>query len=47
VNNLVNDAYCGIAYVTADNVEAGKFFNTLYNTLNTDAYPTPPPSIEP
>jgi hypothetical protein len=47
VNNVVNDAYCGIAYVTADNVEKGKFFNTLYNTLNTDVYPTPPPPLEP
>jgi Right handed beta helix region len=48
VNNLVNDAYCGIAYVAADSVEASTFFNTLYNTLNTDLYPSAgPPPVEP
>ena len=29
VNNVVNDAFCGIAFVSADNVEAGTFLNTL------------------
>jgi hypothetical protein len=47
-NNTVNDAFCGIAFVTADNVESGAYFNTLYATLNADQYPnTFPPATEP
>jgi parallel beta-helix repeat protein len=47
-NNTVNDAYCGVAYVTADQVQSGTYFNTLYTTFNSDQYPTAyPPAIEP
>ena len=47
-NNTVNDAYCGVAYVTADHVVSGTYLNTLYATLNEDMYPTAfPPAIEP
>jgi hypothetical protein len=49
-DNTVNDAYCGIAHVTASTVESGSYFDTLYTTLNTDQFPgtTPfPPPIEP
>ena len=47
VNNSINDAYCGIGYVTADadHIVANSFFNTLYTTINNDL-PTPPP-VEP
>lgn len=47
VNNTVNDAYCGVAYHTADRVESGHYFNTLYETINIDQNPTPPPPTEP
>jgi hypothetical protein len=48
VNNFVNDAYCGIGYVSADNANAGTFLNVLYNTFSTDLYPTGgPPPVEP
>lgn len=46
-DNTVNDAYCGVAHVTADAVESGTYFNTLYTTLNTDQLaggPYPPPT---
>ena len=47
-NNTVNDAYCGIAFVTADSVQSETYFNTLYTTLNSDTYPmTFPPATEP
>lgn len=44
--NWLNDAYCGVGYVTSDRVEANIFLNTLYETLNGDNYPTvfPPPT---
>ena len=46
--NTVNDAYCGVAYVTADHVFSGTYLNVLYATLNEDLYPTAfPPAIEP
>ena len=48
VENIVNDAYCGVAYVSADEVDENVFRNTLYNTLNSDSYPdTFPPATEP
>jgi hypothetical protein len=48
VDNTINDAYCGVAYVSSDNPFAGFYFNTLYNTLNTDQYPNSfPPPVEP
>ena len=44
----MNDAYCGVASVTADSVQLGTYFNTLYPTLNSDLYPnTFPPAMEP
>lgn len=45
-DNWVNDAYCGIAYVTSDIVLSNVYMNTLYETLNGDNYPDtfPPPS---
>jgi hypothetical protein len=47
-DNKVNDAYCGVAYVTADNPFSGVFLNTLYSTLNVDLYPDAfPPAMEP
>lgn len=46
-NNTVGDAYCGVAYVTADTVQQGSFFNTLYTQLNTDVWATFPPAVEP
>jgi nitrous oxidase accessory protein NosD len=48
VANWINDAYCGVGYVTTDRVEANIFLNTLYETLNGDNYPsTFPPPVEP
>ena len=47
-HNTVNDAYCGVAHVTADLVEDGVYWNTLYTELNSDLYPTTfPPATEP
>jgi parallel beta-helix repeat protein len=46
--NSVNDSYCGVGYVTSDQVQANTFLNTLYETLNGDNYPnTFPPPVEP
>ncbi|HTX35884.1 MAG TPA: right-handed parallel beta-helix repeat-containing protein [Bryobacteraceae bacterium] len=46
--NWVNDAYCGVAYVTSDVVFSNAYMNTLYETLNGDNYPdTFPPPTEP
>jgi hypothetical protein len=46
--NWVNDSYCGVAYVTTDQVQANTFLNTLYETLNGDKYPnTFPAPVEP
>jgi parallel beta-helix repeat protein len=47
-DNAVSDAYCGVAYVTADLLESGLYSNTLYSTLNSDNYPIAyPPALEP
>jgi hypothetical protein len=47
-NNSINDAYCGVAYVTGDQVYSGVYSNVLYATLNEDLYPTTfPPAVEP
>ncbi len=47
-DNWVNDAYCGVAYVTSDVVLTNVYLNTLYETLNSDNYPdTFPPPTEP
>jgi parallel beta-helix repeat protein len=46
--NWVNDAYCGVAYVTSDVVFSNIYLNTLYETLNGDNYPdTFPAPTEP
>lgn len=48
LGNAVNDAYCGVGYVTGDQVQANVFLNTLYETLNGDNYPNSfPPPIQP
>jgi len=48
VNNRVSDAYCGVGYVTGDQLEGNTFQNTLYETLNGDNYPDAfPPAVEP
>jgi len=46
-DNTVNDAYCGVAAVTADHVKNGTYFNTLYPQLNPDLLVIWPPAIEP
>jgi len=47
-NNTVNGAYCGVAFVTADQVQSDTYFNTLYETFNADSYPNAyPPATEP
>jgi hypothetical protein len=45
-NTTVNDAYCGVLYVTGDQVGPGNYYNTLYTTLNGDLLQSgfPPPS---
>jgi hypothetical protein len=45
LNNTVNDAYCGVAAVTADQASANTFSNTLYGTVNANL--TYPPALEP
>jgi Periplasmic copper-binding protein (NosD) len=46
--NSINDAFCGVGYVSTDSVGANVFFNVLYLTLNGDNYPTAfPPPTEP
>jgi parallel beta-helix repeat protein len=37
--NWVNDAYCGVAYVTSDILGPNYLNNTLYYTINGDTYP--------
>jgi len=45
--NTVNDAYCGIVYVSADKVTSGTYWNTLYTTFNGDLNPNGLPPFEP
>lgn len=48
VNNTVNDAYCGVAFVSEDRVVGGRYLNTLYDVLDVDFFPTAlPPPVEP
>jgi parallel beta-helix repeat protein len=48
LGNWINDAYCGVGYVSSDRVEANLSLNTLYETLNGDNYPISfPPPTEP
>ena len=46
-DNIVSDAYCGVAHVTADFVGEGSYFSTLYTTFNSDLYPNayPPATL--
>jgi hypothetical protein len=37
--NRVDDAYCGVAFVSADNNFSNVYSNTLYTELNIDQYP--------
>ena len=49
-HNTVNDAYCGVEFVTADadHVESNEYHNTLYTKLNGDLYPVSfPQPVEP
>jgi len=47
-NTTVNDAYCGVLYITVDQVGPGNYYNTLYTTLNGDLLQSGfPPSSEP
>jgi hypothetical protein len=46
-NNTVNDAYCGVEYVSADKVTSGTYSNTLYTTFNGDLNPNGLPTGEP
>jgi hypothetical protein len=46
--NTVNDAYCGVAHVSDEDVRSNKFYNTLYTEFNADLFPTAfPPAVEP
>ena len=40
----VNDAYCGVGFVTADHSETGDYHNTLFTSVNTDTFSYPPPT---
>ena len=47
-DNWINDAYCGVGYISSDKVSGNIFLNTLYETLNGDNYPSGfPPPVEP
>ncbi len=45
-HTTVNDAYCGVVFVTADHVESGEYHNTLFTQVNGDTFSYPPP-VEP
>jgi nitrous oxidase accessory protein NosD len=45
-HTIVNDAYCGVAYVSTTQVESGMYFNTLYTNLSSEL-PSFPPPVEP
>jgi nitrous oxidase accessory protein NosD len=47
VGNTVSDAYCGVAFVSTDRVEGNKYLNTLYDTIDAEQTPVPPPATEP
>ncbi|HUB82037.1 MAG TPA: right-handed parallel beta-helix repeat-containing protein [Bryobacteraceae bacterium] len=47
LGNWVNDAYCGIGYVSTDLLEANTFLNVLALTLNNDVLTVYPPPTEP
>jgi len=37
--NWINDAYCGVAYVSGDRLQLNVYQNTLFESLNGDNYP--------
>ena len=43
-HTTVNDAYCGVGFVTADHAEPGDYHNTLFTDVNTDTFSYPPPT---
>ena len=46
-NNTVNDAYCGVAFVSTSRVNGGKYSNVLYPKLLSNGQSSPPPPTEP
>lgn len=46
-NNTVNDAYCGVAFVEADQLNSGVYHNVLYGQLDGDKLTVFPPAAEP
>jgi nitrous oxidase accessory protein NosD len=45
-HTIVNDAYCGVVYVSTTDVDSGRYFNTLYTNVSSEL-PTLPPPVEP
>jgi hypothetical protein len=45
-HTTVNDAYCGVAYVSSSHVAGGNYHNTLFTDVNADTFSFPPP-VEP
>lgn len=43
-HTTVNDAYCGVGFVTADHVDTGDYHNTLFTDINDDTFSFPPPT---
>jgi nitrous oxidase accessory protein NosD len=43
-NNTVNDAYCGVVFVSTSRVSGGRYFNVLYPELLSNGQPGPPPT---
>ena len=46
-NNMVSDAYCGVAFVEADQINSGVYHNVLYSELDADHFVMFPPAVEP
>jgi hypothetical protein len=47
-HNTINDAYCGVAFVTGEHVQFNVYLNTLYTRFNVDSFTTAyPPAVEP
>ena len=46
-NNTVNDAYCGVAFVSTSRVRSGRYSNVLYPELLSNGQPGPPPTEPP
>jgi hypothetical protein len=39
VNTLVNDAFCGVAYVPTSSVKSGQYYNVMYTAFRSDQGP--------